>query len=57
VALGRTQSPLAIWLLEEERAEEGEGEETDRTSKTPSLPPTALGSAVPRKDVSGGLEG
>jgi hypothetical protein len=32
-------------------------EPTDTTSKQPSLPPTALGAEVPRRDVKGGLAG
>lgn len=32
-------------------------EPMDTTSKQPSLPPTALGADVPRRDVKGGLTG
>jgi hypothetical protein len=32
-------------------------EPTERTSKEPSLPPTAEGEGVPRREVKGGLEG
>lgn len=44
-----TQSPL-------ESDEETDGP-TDCTSKQPSLPPTALGCGVPRREVNGGREG
>lgn len=44
---GRTQSPFF-------RDEDGSPE--DRTSKTPSLPGTTEGSAVPMREVKGGLE-
>lgn len=36
---------------------EDDADGADRISKQPSLPPTAEGEAVPRREVSGGLEG
>jgi hypothetical protein len=43
-----TQSPLETVFM---------FEPTDATSKQPSLPPTALGAEVPRKEVKAGLTG
>jgi hypothetical protein len=43
-----TQSPFERDFMEDPTAE---------TEKTPSLPPTAEGSGVPRREVKGGLEG
>jgi hypothetical protein len=43
-----TQSPLEALFMDEPM---------ERTSKEPSLPPTADGEGVPRREVKGGLEG
>jgi hypothetical protein len=43
-----TQSPLETVFMDEPM---------ERTSKEPSLPPTAEGEGVPRREVKGGREG
>ena len=43
-----TQSPLETLFMDEPM---------ERTSKEPSLPPTADGEGVPRREVKRGLEG